>query len=128
MAGAPKVSRNNPNGRPKKDRALTDLLVKELSHKIELPDGTEIPGKKLIAMNVVNAVTTGRIRFPKDTEDSVISVKDWIDFMKWLYVHVDGQAKSALDDVAENGLRVIVEYANSKTDTSTVSPVTENNP
>lgn len=112
---------NNPNGRPKKDRALTDLLVKELSHKVTMPDGTEVTGKKLIAMNLVNAVTTGKIRFPRDTEDSVISVKDWIDFMKWLYVHVDGPARNALDEIKDNGLRVIVEYADSKADAPGVS-------
>jgi len=97
MAGAPKGSHNNPNGRPKKERALTDLLVKELSHTTELPDGTKISGKKLIARNIVNAITTGRIKFPKDGEESVISIKDWIDFVKWLYTHVDGQAKSEFD-------------------------------
>jgi hypothetical protein len=96
MAGV-KGRTNNPNGRPKKDRALTDLLVKELSHKVTMPDGSEVSGKKLIAQNVVSAVTTGKVKFPKDTEESVISVKDWIDFMKWLYVHVDGAAKSELD-------------------------------
>ncbi|MFA5208274.1 MAG: hypothetical protein WC428_06555 [Candidatus Paceibacterota bacterium] len=100
---------------------MTDLLVKELSHKVTLPDGSEVPGKKLIAQNIVAAVTTGKIRFPKDSEDSVISVKDWIDFMKWLYVHVDGQAKNALDDIADNGLRVIVEYENGQTNITSVS-------
>lgn len=92
-----KGTTNNPNGRPKKERALTDLLVRELSHKVIMPDGSEVSGKKLIAQNVVSAVTTGKVKFPKDTEESVISVKDWIDFMKWLYVHVDGAAKAELD-------------------------------
>lgn len=98
----PKGTTNNPNGRPKKERALTDLLVRELSHGIELQDGTKVSGKKLIAQNVVAAVTTGKIKFPKDTEESVISVKDWIDFMKWLYVHVDGSVKTDID-VTSNG-------------------------
>lgn len=87
---------NNPNGAPKKDRALTKLLMSELSHKIQVGE-EQIPGKKLIAMNVVSAVTTGKIKFPNDTEESIISVKDWIDFMKWLYVHVDGAAKTDID-------------------------------
>lgn len=95
MPGVPGKT-NNPNGAPKKDRALTKLLMTELSHKVKVGD-EEISGKKLIAMNVVNAVTTGRVRFPNDTEDSIISIKDWIDFMKWLYTHVDGQAKSEFD-------------------------------
>jgi hypothetical protein len=102
-----KGTTNNPNGRPKKDRALTDLLVKELAHKVLLPDGSEVSGKKLIAQNVVSAVTTGKVRFPKDTEESVISVKDWIDFMKWLYVHIDGSVKTEVD-VTTNGKDVTI--------------------
>jgi len=100
----PKGTTNNPHGAPKKDRALTKLLMTELSHKIQVGD-EQISGKKLIAMNVVNAVTTGRVRFPNDTEDSIISVKDWIDFMKWLYVHVDGSVKTEVD-VTSNGKEI----------------------
>ena len=95
MAGVPGKT-NNPNGRPKKERALTDLLVKELSHTIEI-DGEKISGKRLIAKSVVDAVTTGKLHFPNDTEESIISVKDWIDFVKWLYVHVDGTARTDID-------------------------------
>lgn len=102
----PKGKTNNPNGRPKKDRALTDILVKRLSHSLDI-NGKRVSGKNLIAMNVVDAVTKGRIRFPNDTEDSVISVKDWIDFMKWLYVHVDGSVKTELD-VTTGGEKIIV--------------------
>ena len=92
----PKGSKNNPNGRPPKSRALTDLLVKELSHTIDV-DGVKVSGKKIVASLVVRAITTGRLKFPKDTADSVISVKDWIEFVKWLHVHVDGSVKTELD-------------------------------
>jgi len=127
MAGV-KGRTNNPNGRPKKDRALTDLLVKELSHGVELPDGSKVSGKKLVAQNVVNAITTGKVKFPKDAEESVISIKDWIDFVKWAYVHIDGQAKNALDDIADNGLQVIVKYENSRIDTAEISSEPTDNP
>lgn len=102
----PKGKSNNPKGRPPKQRALTDLLVKELAHTVEV-DGKGVSGKKLIAKNVISAVTTGRIRFPNDTEDSVISVKDWIDFMKWLYAHVDGPPKAEVD-VTTGGEKIVV--------------------
>jgi hypothetical protein len=101
----PKGTTNNPNGRPKKERALTDLLVKELSHGVELPDGTKVSGKKLLAQNVVNAITTGKVKFPKDAEESVISIKDWIDFVKWSYVHIDGSVKTEVD-VTTNGKEI----------------------
>jgi len=99
-----KGTTNNPHGRPKKDRALTDLLMRELSHTVDV-DGKPISGKRLIAKSVVDAVTTGKIKFPKDKEDSVISVKDWIDFVKWLYVHIDGSVKTEVD-VTSNGKEI----------------------
>ena len=100
MPGVPGKT-NNPHGAPRKDRALTKLLMTELSHTIDV-DGKSISGKRLIAKNAVDAVTKGRVRFPNDTEDSVISVKDWIDFIKWLYVHIDGSVKTEVD-VTSNG-------------------------
>ena len=102
----PKGKTNNPNGRPKKERALTDLLEKQLAHTIDV-DGVRLSGKRLVAKSVVDAVTTGRVRFPGDTEDSVISVKDWIDFVKWLYVHIDGSVKTEVD-VTSNGETIVV--------------------
>lgn len=88
MAGV-KGRTNNPNGRPPKSRALTDLLVNAVSRPISLPDGKRAAGKRVLASLVADVLTTGRLRFPNDTEDSIISVKDWLEFVKWFYGYVE---------------------------------------
>ena len=80
---------NNPNGRPPKSRALTDLLTKALSKKVDLPDGTTRLGKQILANLMADAVITGRVTFPGDNESSVISIKDWIEFAKWVYTYLE---------------------------------------
>lgn len=80
---------NNPNGRPPKSRALTDLLDKALSHSVDTPDGKGASGKRVLAGLVAGVLTTGRLKFPGDTEDSVVSVKDWLEFVKWFYNYAE---------------------------------------
>ena len=79
----PKGSHNNPNGRPPKSRALTDALTLALKRMVEYPDGKKVSGKKVLAELVTGVLTTGRIKFPHDTEESIVSVKDWMEFAKW---------------------------------------------
>jgi hypothetical protein len=81
---------NNPNGRPPKSKALTNMLETALG-KTRLYNGKVISGKKILAELVSSAVVTGRVQFPDDTEISIISVKDWIEFVKWIYERVDGK-------------------------------------
>ena len=81
---------NNPHGRPPKSKALTDLLGTALARTLVV-DGRSISGKRLLAMMVAQALTTGRVKFPNDLEDSVISIKDWMEFVKWAYDRIDGK-------------------------------------
>lgn len=85
----PKGTRNNPNGRPPKSRALTELLVKAVSRPVTLPDGKRTAGKRVLASLVAEVLITGRLRFPNDTEESIISVKDWLEFVKWFYTYME---------------------------------------
>jgi hypothetical protein len=87
MAGV-KGKTNNPNGRPVKSRALTDLLVKALNKTIDI-DGKRVAGKRIVANMIAQALSTGRIRFPNDTEESVLSIKDWIEFTRWAYQYLE---------------------------------------
>lgn len=84
----PKGRVNNPNGRPPKSRALTDLLVKALSKTVEV-NGKRVNGKRVVAGLVAQVLTTGRLKFPGDTEESVIGVKEWIEFVKWAYQYLE---------------------------------------
>lgn len=86
----PKGSSNNPNGRPPKKTALTDMLKVALDHTMPY-GGKNVSGKRILADLVSKAITTGRLKFPNDTEESVISVRDWIELVKWAYERVDGK-------------------------------------
>lgn len=87
MAGT-KGRTNNPNGRPPKSRALTTLLERALSKTVEV-NGKRVSGKRLLAFHVAEVLTTGRLTFPGDTEASVVSVKDWLEFTRWAYQYLE---------------------------------------
>lgn len=87
---------------------MTDLLGTALSRTVEL-DGRRVSGKRLLAFLVSDAITTGRVRFPNDVEDSVISIKDWIEFVKWVYDRIDGKPAQLILKEAEESLVVEAE-------------------
>ena len=85
----------NPSGRPKKERALTDLLEKAGSATV-LYDGQSISGKRLMARLVWQGVITGEVMFP-DGKKMRLSPMDWKSFVQWIYTHIDGPPKAELD-------------------------------
>jgi hypothetical protein len=105
---------NNPNGRPPKSKALTFMLEVALG-KTHLYNGKNVSGKRILAEMVSNAVVMGRVRFPSDTEDSVISVKDWIELVKWAYDRVDGKPVQPLAGEDGSPLIVKVQYSDTPT-------------
>jgi hypothetical protein len=88
----PKGVSGNPNGRPTKDRSLTHLLDASISKTIEV-DGKKVSGKAIASQLVTDVVTTGRLKFPGELEASVISVKDWLEFVKWFYEYCEPPVK-----------------------------------
>lgn len=78
----------NPSGRPPKSRALSDMLEKTLAKTIPTKDG-KVSGKRVLASLVVEGITTGRVTFPGEEQPSTISVKDWIEFVKWAYQYLE---------------------------------------
>jgi hypothetical protein len=79
---------NNPKGRPANERSLTVALREQLNQEIEV-DGKKITGKQAMAVAMYNAVVTGRLKFPKDTGESVLAVRDWLDLAKWVYQYLE---------------------------------------
>ena len=71
-------------------------------------DGKKISGKRVIADMVSKAAVTGRVKFPGDTEDSVISVKDWIGLVQWVYERIDGKPKQPLTGEGDEPLHIFV--------------------
>lgn len=106
----PKGSSNNPNGRPKKETALTDMLKVALGHTYPVGD-RKISGKRILSDMVSRAVVTGRIRFPNDSEESVISIKDWLELVRWVYERVDGKPVQPVGGDSELG-PIIVRMVN----------------
>jgi hypothetical protein len=85
---APRGNCNNPNGRPPKSRSLTEALNRAMKKSV-IVDGKRVGGKLVVANLVAHALKTGRLHFPEDTEESVLSVKDWIEFVKWAYQYLE---------------------------------------
>lgn len=97
---------------------MTDALALALKRTVEFPDGKKVSGKKVLAELVTGVLTTGRIKFPHDTEESIVSVKDWMEFAKWAYGYLE-PAATRLEHTGEDGsaLEIIVRYAD-RTDTT----------
>lgn len=92
----------NPNGRPKKDRALTTILEKAGGAMVEI-NGERISGRRLMARQVWEGITTGAVSFP-DGKKLQLSPQDWKDFVKWAYGHIDGPPKTQAEvDITSGG-------------------------
>jgi hypothetical protein len=103
---APKGNRNNPNGRPPKNKALTTALEASLGRAIEV-DGKRVNGKRVLADLVVSFLTTGKAKFPGDEEYSIISIADWTGMVKWIYDRVDGRPIQPVGGSGDEGELVI---------------------
>jgi hypothetical protein len=78
----------NPNGRPPKSRALTDLL--SLRGGVSVThDDKPITGGELLALLLWQIACAGRATFPDGTVLEV-GPRDWLETVKWLYAHIDG--------------------------------------
>jgi hypothetical protein len=102
----------NPSGRPHKNKAMTDILETALSKTIDTKDG-KANGKRVLASLVTEAVTTGKITFPGDELPSEIGIKEWTDFVKWIYERIDGKPIQPLVGNGDNGeivLRVVYDH------------------
>ena len=69
-------------------------------------DGTRISGRRLMARQVWEGITTGCVSFP-DGKKLALSPQDWKDFVKWAYGHIDGPPPAALD-ITSAGEAVII--------------------
>lgn len=84
----------NPNGRPKKGRALAELLRNELDAEYE---GVEV--KTIIMRRAVSALRTGYMVFEGTGRARRIKLtpKDWTELFKYVTTHIDGPAKAEIE-------------------------------
>lgn len=90
----------NPNGRPPKSRALTEILEKAGNKSIEV-DGKNVAGKRLVASLLWDVATTGKATFPDGTMLAA-SPQDWMAIVKFIYTQIDGAPKAEMD-MTSNG-------------------------
>jgi len=82
----------NPNGRPRKERALTSLVEKALNKTI-LRDGKRVARKRILAEMLAQGITEGRVTFMQDGNKVVLTPDDWTQYMdKVIRIlgHIDG--------------------------------------
>lgn len=85
----------NPNGRPPKNRALTDLL--EAAGNVTMQkDGKRTAKKRIVASLAWELLTEGKTILPSGDELR-LAPQDWIGLYKWIYQHIDGPPKTEID-------------------------------
>lgn len=91
----------NPKGRPKKGRALTDILTKTGSKKsiAILRDGITVyrDAKHIMAEMIWTGIATGIVTFPDGTTRKIEDFADWLSLVKFVYQHIDGPPPTQLD-------------------------------
>lgn len=102
----------NPQGRPPKCRALTEILAAAGSEKCFDYKGAEVTRKKLLAQMVWQLLIAGEVSFYKENRESEFAesktygVKPdvWLEVVKWLFQQCDGDLsisiKESDDDAA----------------------------
>lgn len=86
----------NPAGRPKGGRALTEILRRYGNRRMAVKGAEKKQGRKFVLANLLwQAVTLGRVTFP-DGGILKLDGKAWVECVRWLYRHVDGDAPQHL--------------------------------
>lgn len=98
----------NPAGRPRKNKALTEILDRAGSKTIEYDD-KRISSKRLMTRLAWQGVTTGQIRFP-DGRTLQLSLQDWLDFVQWIFNRVDGPPPKPIEITGMEGGPVVIQY------------------
>jgi hypothetical protein len=97
----------NPKGRPRKSRALTDILERAGS-KVVTVDGKKIAGKRWLGTALWELATTGGVTLPNGTI-LVVEPKDWLETVKWIYAHIDGPPKAQMEQTGSITVAVVYE-------------------
>lgn len=103
----------NPAGRPPKERALTTILETAGNSTLTTSEGKHVARKRITAGLLWELASTGRATFPDGTVLEA-DPADWLAAVKWLYQHIDGPPKQAMElSGPDDGPLVIrVEYVN----------------
>jgi Family of unknown function (DUF5681) len=112
----------NPNGRPKKDRAIASQIERALNRTELGPDGKRHKRILLLGEIYAKALTTGKVELPNG-QTLLLPPREWMEMSKFVVTHVDGPLKTAIETGALP-LRVLIGYANDDDDHGDVAPLT----
>ncbi len=89
----------NPNGRPKK-RAMSEILAKEMWK----------PQAKGLLGLYRRGISTGKVQFPGEEKPSVLSLRDWMMLVEFIYKQTDGPPSADVELTGD--VKILVDYAN----------------
>jgi len=101
---------NNPNGRPLKNRALTEILEAAGQEEIK---GSKLTRSQFLAHALWSVVTNGEVTLA-NKKLLQVSPSDWLGVVQFLYKQIDGPPPQMIElpmDQAANVIRVIVHGA-----------------
>ena len=100
----------NPNGRPKRERALSAILEKAGNVRVDAVDGA-LARKTFLADLLWSGATTKKLAFP-DGSVVELNAEDWFSIAKFLYSQIDGAPKQTTEVNRKNGKPLQVQYVN----------------
>jgi hypothetical protein len=86
----------NPNGRPRKDRALTTIVEQAGSAMLDVA-GKRINRKRVMAQQLWQFVTTGMVTFHDGRTLEAADAKEWTDAVFKLLAQIDGPPKQGIE-------------------------------
>ena len=96
MAKFEKGKSGNPNGRPPKSRALTEILEAAGNKTVKRDGQKAIARKRLLADLMWQLVAEGKAELPNG-KILQPDPKDWLETLKWIYRHIDGPPQTNID-------------------------------
>lgn len=105
MAKFQKGQSGNPNGRPPKSRALTEILEAAGNKTIDY-DGKRTARKRVLASLLWEASTTGEATLPNGTVLE-LGASDWFAVVKMLYSQIDGPPTQRQEITGKDGGPII---------------------
>lgn len=94
--GLAKGRTNNPNGRPPAGRALTEILMREMSKGVVTNEG-KVTAKRLTALAVRDLLINGEAKLVGGKKIELGAMM-YVELIKWFYGHVDGSKQEIRQD------------------------------